>query len=50
MSDTETDIVRGWKRAIQGKFIGGRHLKKDSVLISMENSEVYIVKGIILHG
>lgn len=46
MSDEETAIVSSWKRAIHSKFIVDRHLKKGSVLISIENNEVYVVKGI----
>lgn len=33
-------------RAIYGKFIVDRHLRKGSVLISVDNNEVYVVKGI----
>lgn len=46
LNDEEAAIVSSWKRAIHGKFIVDRHLKKGSVLISVENNEVYIVKGI----
>ena len=46
MNDEEKNIVNSWKRSKQGRFIVDRHLKKGSVLISMEENEVYIVKGI----
>lgn len=34
MVDEDAAIVSSWKRAIQGKFIVGRHLRNGSVLIS----------------
>jgi len=46
MNEEETAIVSSWKRAIQGGFTVERHLKKGSVLISLDNNEVYVVKGI----
>lgn len=46
MDEEETALVSSWKRAIHGKFIVDRHLRKGSVLISIENNETYIVKGI----
>ncbi len=46
MNEEETEIVTSWKKAIRGKFIVDRHLKKGSVLVSVDNNEVYIVKGI----
>ena len=46
MNEEETAIVRSWKRAIHGKFIVDRYLTKGAVLISVDNNEVYIVKGI----
>ena len=46
MDEEEIAIVSSWKRAIHGKFIVDRHLRKGSVLISVDNNEVYIVKGI----
>ena len=46
MDEEEIEIVRSWKRAIHGKFIVDRHLKKGSILISVDNNEVYVVKGI----
>lgn len=41
------EIVRSWKRRIQGKFLMERHLKKGTIFISLENEEVYQVSGII---
>lgn len=46
MDKEEIEIVSSWKRAICGEFIVDRHLKKGSVFISIDNNEVYIVKGI----
>ena len=46
MDEEEIAIVNGWKRAIHGKFIVDRHLRKGSVLIPVDNNEVYVVKGI----
>lgn len=46
MGEEEMSIVSSWKRAIHGKFIVDRHLRKGSVLISVDNNEVYVVKGI----
>lgn len=46
MDEEKTKIVNSWKKAIHGKFIVDRHLRKGSVLISVDNNEVYIVKGI----
>ena len=47
LDEEETEIVSSWKRAVRGGFIVDRHLWDGSVLISIENSEVYIVKGIV---
>ena len=46
MDEEESAIVSSWKRAVHGQFIVDRHLKKGSVLISLDNNEVYVVKGI----
>lgn len=46
MDEEERAIVSSWKRAIHGKFIVDRHLRKGSVLISVDNNEVYVAKGI----
>lgn len=47
ISENDRAIIQGWKRRIQGKFIMERHLKKGTIFISMEEEEVYQVKGII---
>lgn len=46
MDEEEIAIVSSWKRAIHGKFIVDRHMRKGSVLVSISNNEVYVVKGI----
>ncbi len=46
MGEEEKEIVNSWKKSIRGKFIVDRHLRKGSVLISIDNNEAYIVKGI----
>ena len=46
MNEKEIVIISSWQRTIHGKFIVDRHLRKGSVLISVDNNEVYIVKGI----
>lgn len=40
-------IIAGWKKCISGRFIIERHLKKGSMLISMEDEKVYQVAGIV---
>lgn len=40
-------IIADWKRCVRGKFIVERHLKKGSILISMDDKKVYQVGGII---
>ena len=47
LPEEHKEIVRSWKRRIQGKFMMERHLKKGTIFISMENEEVYQVSGII---
>ena len=47
LSEEHKEIVRSWKRRIQGKFLMERHLKKGTIFISLENEEVYQVSGII---
>ena len=47
LSDENREIIRSWKRRIQGKFMMERHLKKGTIFISMENKEVYQASGII---
>lgn len=44
--EENAEILRQWMNPVRGKFIVDRHLQKGSVLISVENEEVYIVKGI----
>ena len=46
MNEKEIVIISSWQRTIHGKFIVDRHLRKGSVLISVDNNEVYVVKGI----
>ena len=46
MNQEEAELVGSWKRAVHGRFVVDRHLRRGSVLISMEDDEVYIVKGI----
>ena len=41
------EIIRSWKRRIQGKYLMERHLKKGTIFISLETEEVYQVSGII---
>lgn len=40
-------IIESWKKCVSGRFIIERHLKKGSMLISMEDEKVYQVVGII---
>lgn len=40
-------IIEGWKKCISGRFIIERHLKRGSMLISMEDEKVYQVAGIM---
>ena len=47
LPEEHKEIVRNWKRRIQGKFLMERHLKKGTIFISLENEEVYQVSGII---
>ena len=41
------EIIRSWKRRVQGEFMMERHLKRGTIFISLENDEVYQVSGII---
>ena len=41
------DIIRSWKRRVQGRFLMERHLQKGTIFISLEDGEVYQVKGIV---
>lgn len=47
LPEEHKDIIRSWKRRIQGQFMMERHLKKGTIFISLENEEVYQVSGII---
>ena len=47
LPEEHKEIIRSWKRRIQGKFVVERHLKKGTIFISLENEEVYQVSGII---
>lgn len=47
LSQEHTCILESWKRRVCGKFLLERHLKSGSIFISMEDEEVYLVKGII---
>lgn len=39
-------ILAGWKHCVTGRFVLERHLKKGSILISMDGKSVYQVRGI----
>jgi hypothetical protein len=47
LPEEHKEIIRSWKRRVQGKFLMERHLKKGTIFISMENEEVYQVSGIV---
>lgn len=47
ISEENRSIIASWKKCISGRFIMERHLKKGSMLISMEDEKVYQVVGII---
>ena len=46
MNQAERDLVLTWKQAIHGRFALERHLRGGSIFISLDNNEVYLVKGI----
>ena len=46
MTDEEREIISGWKHVIHAPFAIERHLRGGSVFISLEDSRVYLVKGI----
>lgn len=46
LSEDEQAILFSWKNNVRGKFILERHLKKGSILISMQDEKVYQVQGI----
>lgn len=45
--EEDKKIIEGWKKCISGRFIIERHLKRGSMLISMEDEKVYQVAGIM---
>ncbi|MDO5399666.1 MAG: hypothetical protein Q4F17_01625 [Eubacteriales bacterium] len=47
LEPSHIEIVRGWKRRIRGSFVLERHLQKGSIFISMDNQQVYLVKGLV---
>lgn len=46
LSSEHKRIVTGWKNCVSGRFVLERHLKKGSILISIEDNAVYQVRGI----
>ena len=47
MSEEHISIIRGWKKAVHGKFVVERHLKNGSILVSCDvDGKVYKVRGI----
>ena len=46
LPEEHKEIIRSWKRRVQGEFLAERHLKKGTIFISLENEEVYQVSGI----
>ncbi|MBQ9157538.1 MAG: hypothetical protein IJ137_12270 [Eubacterium sp.] len=46
LSDIEASLILSWKNHVTGRFLLERHLKKGSILISMDDSKVYQVKGL----
>lgn len=47
LSSDDSFIIKNWMtHNVHDKFIVDRHLQKGSVLISVQNEEVYVVKGI----
>ncbi len=46
MIEEDKGIIRSWKKAKSGRYIVDRHLYKGSVLVSIEDENVYVVKGI----
>ncbi|MDD3137596.1 MAG: hypothetical protein PHX08_01310 [Lachnospiraceae bacterium] len=47
ISEEQKSIIESWKRFKRGRFIIERHLKGGSMMISMEDENVYQVVGII---
>ena len=46
LPEPDRQIVRSWKKAKRGDYIVDRHLARGSVLISLADRKVYVVKGI----
>ena len=47
MLEENKEIIEGWKKCINGRFIIEKKKKKGSILISMGDEKVYQVVGII---
>lgn len=47
LTPEEQEILRSWKHVQSGRFIIERNLKKGSVVISLEDNSVFLVRGII---
>ena len=47
LPEEHKEIIRGWKRRIQGKFMMERHLKSGTIFIDLADEEVYQVSGIV---
>ena len=47
LPEDHKEIIASWKRRITGRFIMERHLKKGTIFVSVNDGEVYLVKGII---
>ena len=45
MCEDEIAVVAGWKNVVRGTFVVDRHLRKGSILVSLDK-KVYLVKGI----
>lgn len=41
------DILLNWKKRRRGRFLLERNLKKGSILIDIDNQDVYLVKGLM---
>ena len=46
LPEDHQNIIRGWKRAVSGRFVMERHMKNGSILISLGDERVYLVHGI----
>jgi len=47
LSDRDLDLVSSWRTRISGSFFVERHLKRYSVFIGTEQSQVFGVKGLL---